>query len=129
MGNGMNGKRAWGRIGAVAVCGLLVFSTATGCKRHRKTRSKENTDAYSQKIQPLVQSTKLSFLKVSDVGPFQAPVQTFYDDRNYEVAWTRDGKPTKQAEAFTTAFSDAAQKGLNPEDYDAARWNGRVAAL
>ena len=129
MGNGMNGKWAWERIGTVAVCGLLVFSIATGCKRHRKTRSKENTGAYSQKIQPLVQSTKLTFLKVADVGPFQAPVQTFYDDRNYEVAWTRDGKPTKQAEAFTKAFSDAAQKGLNPDDYDAARWNERVAAL
>lgn len=125
----MNGKYGWGRIGIVALSGLLVFSTATGCKRHRKTRSKENTDAYSQKIQPLVQATKLPFMKIPDVGPFQAPVQTFYDDRNYEIAWTRDGKPTTQAQAFTQAFADAAQKGLTPEDYDASRWAGRVAAL
>ncbi len=125
----MNRMQGWGRIGVVAVCGLLAFSSATGCKRHRKTRSKENTDAYSQKIQPLVQSTKLPFMKIPDVGPFQVPVQTFYDDRNDEIAWTRDGKPTAQAQAFTQAFADAAQKGLNPEDYDASRWAGRVDAL
>jgi len=125
----MNGKQAWGRVGLAAVCGLLVLSSATGCKRHRKTRSKENTDAYSQKIQPLVQSTKLPFMKIPDVGPFQVPAQTFYDDRNFEIAWTRDGKPTAQALAFTQAFDDGAQKGLNPEDYDASRWAGRVAAL
>jgi murein L,D-transpeptidase YcbB/YkuD len=125
----MNGKQTWGRIGVVAVCGLLVFSSATGCKRHRKTRSKENTDAYSSKIQPLVQATKLPFMKIPDVGAFQTPAQTFYDDRNYEIAWTRDGKPTAQASAFTQAFADAAKKGLNPEDYDSTRWAGREAAL
>ena len=117
------------RFGVVAVCGLAVLMAVDGCKRHRKTRSKPNTDAYSQKIDPLVKSGKLAFLKIPDVGSYQPLVQTFYDDRNEEVAWTRDGKPTDQAVAFTKAFQDAAKKGLNPEDYDASRWADRVKAL
>jgi murein L,D-transpeptidase YcbB/YkuD len=121
--------RVWSRRGVAGVCGLLVLLAGVGCHRHRKTRSKPNTDAYSGKIQPLIQAKKLPFLKVPDVGQYQDAVQQFYDDRNDEIAWTRDGKPTPEAVAFTQAFQDAAKKGLNPEEYDASRWAGRVSAL
>ncbi len=117
------------RTGALLACGLLLALAPVGCRRHRKTRSAPNSDAYSQKIQPLVQSTRLPFMKIPDVGPYQQPVQTFYDDRNNEIAWTRNGKPTAQAAAFTKAFQDAARKGLNPEDYDGSRWGDRAKAL
>ena len=117
------------RVLVVAGCGLALLLAGGGCRRHRKTRAKPNSDAYSAKIQPLVQSSKLPFLKLPDVGSYQPLVQKFYDDRNLEIAWTRDGKPTDEAKAFTDAFRDAAKKGLNPEDYDASRWAGRVDAL
>ena len=117
------------RMFLVAGCGLAVLLGGAGCRRHRKTRSQPNSDAFAGKIQPLAQSSKLPFMKVPDVGQYQQAVQTFYDDRNNEIAWTRDGKPTAQATAFTQAFQDAAKKGLNPEDYDGSRWAGRVDAL
>ena len=117
------------RVSLVAWCGLVLLLAGAGCKRHRKTRSQPNSDAFAAKIEPLVHSTKLPFLKLPDVGSYQPLVQTFYDDRNSEIAWTRDGKPTAEAKAFTKAFQDAAKKGLNPEDYDASRWAGRVDAL
>ena len=107
----------------------LCWLGVDGCKRHRKTRSKPNTEAFAQKIDPLVKSNKLAYLKIPDIGSYQPLVQTFYDDRNEEIAWTRDGKPTDSALAFTQAFQDATKKGLNPEDYDASRWAGRVQAL
>jgi len=61
-------------------------------------------------------------------------VQKFYNDRNNELAWTRDGKPTDAAKALLQLFQDAAQKGLNPEDYDAdaaggGRWAPRLKRL
>ncbi len=61
-------------------------------------------------------------------------VQKFYDDRDNELAWTRDGKPTNAAMALLQLFEDAAQKGLNPEDYDAEaegqwRWAPRLKRL
>ncbi len=64
----------------------------------------------------------------------QANVQKFYNDRDDELAWTRDGKPTDAAMALLKLFQDAAQKGLNPEDYDAdaageGRWAARLKRL
>ena len=74
-------------------------------------------------------SKTLSILRWPDYSDYQPAVATFYDDRNNEIAWTRDGKPTRQATAFIQAFHDAAAKGLNPEDYDASRWPARIQKL
>ena len=110
-----------------AVLALLML--ADGCHRHRKTISQPNTTDYADNIQVVIQSKTLPILRWPDYSDYQPLVATFYDDRNDEVAWTRDGKPTKQALAFVQAFNDAAAKGLNPEDYDATRWPARVQKL
>ena len=72
---------------------------------------------------------RLSILRWPNYSDYLKAVQTFYDDRNYEIAWTRDLKPTAQANAFIQAFEDAEAKGLHPEDYDASRWPGRVQQI
>ena len=54
------------------------------------------------------------FLRWPNVSDYQPLVQTFYEDRNFEIAWTRDGKPTAAATGFIQAFADAGRKGLNP---------------
>ena len=56
-------------------------------------------------------------------------MQTFYDDRNFEVAWIDGSQPSSQAKAFIQAFQHADEKGLNPEDFDASKWDGRTAKL
>ena len=56
-------------------------------------------------------------------------MQQFYGDRNWELAWTRDGKPTDAATRLIDVFGDAAKKGLQPDDYDASRWAERVNGL
>jgi len=124
---------------AVAACVLAALVLAWGCHRHRKSKSRPNTDAYSSNLQQLVQkkalppekvdTTKVPNLRWPDFSDYESWIQTFYDDRNYEVAWTRDGAPTPTALAFIQQFSDAATKGLIPEDYDAPRWPARVQAL
>lgn len=53
----------------------------------------------------------------------------FYADGGYSLAWVRGGRPTPQALAMVQLFKQAAFKGLDPEDYDASRWDARVAAL
>jgi murein L,D-transpeptidase YcbB/YkuD len=76
-----------------------------------------------------VDTSKVPNLRWPNFSDYDAIIQTFYDDRNYEVAWTRDGAPTATATAFIQQFQDAAAKGLIPEDYDAPRWAERVKAL
>jgi murein L,D-transpeptidase YcbB/YkuD len=122
-----------------AACVLAALLLASGCHRHRKSKSAPNTDAYSDKLHQLVEkkalppekvdTSKVPNLRWPNFSDYQTIVSTFYDDRNYEVAWTRDGAPTATATAFIKQFQDAAAKGLIPEDYDASRWAGRVQEL
>lgn len=101
----------------------------SGCHRHRKTTSAPNTTDYADNIRAVVGNKQLSILRWPNYSDYQQAVQTFYDDRNYELAWLRDLKPTAQADAFIQAFQQAESKGLNPEDYDASRWPARVQQI
>ena len=87
---------------------LALLFTFSGCHRHRKTTSAPNTTDYSANIQALVASSRLSFLRWPNISDYQPLLKTFYDDRNYEIAWTRDGKPTPAAQGFIKAFVDAS---------------------
>jgi murein L,D-transpeptidase YcbB/YkuD len=115
------------RVGAG--CVLAALLVAGGCRRHRKSTSVENTADYASNLQALVTAKRLPGLHWPDFSDYEPAVATFYDDRNYELAWTRDGRPTATALAFIEQFKNAAAKGLRPEDYDASLWAGRVQAL
>jgi len=118
---------------------LTVLLLIGGCHRHRKSKSQPNTTAYADKLHEMVEkkalpsekvdTTKAPNLRWPNFSDYQSIVAAFYEDRNYEVAWTRDGAPTAPAKAFIQAFQDAASKGLIPEDYDAPRWADRIQAL
>ncbi len=56
-------------------------------------------------------------------------VQTFYQNRNWSLAWVSGHKATPQAEQLVSLFRGSAAKGLQPEDYDASRWEARLAHL
>jgi murein L,D-transpeptidase YcbB/YkuD len=110
----------------------------TGCKsvknlfarfHHRKAKSRPNTTDYAARLQQVVGSPQLAMLKWTNYADDQQAVQKFYDDRDNELAWTRDGAPTKQATQLIELFGKAANKGLNPEDYDASRWPQRLQKL
>ncbi|WP_213803953.1 L,D-transpeptidase family protein [Granulicella sp. dw_53] len=120
-------KASLRRIGCTCVFAALLL--AAGCKKHRKTTSVENTTDYAGNLQALVATKKLPSLKWPNFSDYQGYITQFYDDRNYELAWTRDGKPTAPATAFIQAFQNAGSKGLIPEDYDASLWPGRIAKL
>ncbi|MEO8736726.1 MAG: L,D-transpeptidase family protein [Edaphobacter sp.] len=112
-----------------AACALTVLLVAGGCRRHRKSTSAENTTDYAGNLKALVATKQLPSLRWPNFSDYQTAITTFYDDRNYELAWTRDGKPTATALAFIDAFVDAGAKGLNPQDYDASLWPVRVQKL
>ena len=128
-------------IAAGCLAGLL-FLPLTGCKghppsfaglsrmfHHRKSVSKPNTTDYAANLQNVAGQPQFDSLKWPNVADVQSQVQQFYEDRNWELAWSRDGKPTEQATRLIQVFGDAAKKGLLPEDYDAPRWGDRLAGL
>ncbi|HSU19048.1 MAG TPA: peptidoglycan-binding protein, partial [Acidobacteriaceae bacterium] len=124
----------------LAVCLLGCFLLPLGgCRggikslwakfHHRRSKSKPNTTDYADNIESLVTSGRVPIMRWVSFAPMQEQVQQFYDGRNYELAWTRDGQPTEAAQSLMQMFSNAAQKGLVPADYDADRWAGRVQQL
>ena len=116
------------RIGVVCLIGTLLL--VGGCHRKRKTRSAPKSDEYADKLRPIVESKQLKVMHWPDFADYEPLVQTFYEDRNYEVAWMEEnGHPSKQAKAFIQAFQDSPNKGLNPDDYDAGLWADRVGKL
>ncbi len=122
-----------------ALLGLAFLLPMTGCRggvralmakfHTRRSKSKPNTTDYADNVQQAVSTAKLDVLKNPDFSQYQPQVQQLYEDRNYELAWTRDGKPTQAAIALITDFNNAAKKGLKPEDYDASRWSERQNKL
>src|ERR1700712_2600904 len=112
---------------------LAFLICATGCRSRHGTpgavEHKPNTPDYASNLQPLVAASTLPALKWPNYSDYQPLVQKFYNDRSFELAWTRDGKPTPQATAFIQAIQDADKKGLVPEDYDASRWPDRIQQL
>lgn len=118
---------------AVAVCALGALVVLGGCHRARKTRSAPKSSDYADKLRPVVESKQVKVLHWPNFSDYEPLVQTFYDDRNYEVAWVDDAggspHPSPQAVAFIQAFQDAAKKGLDPEDFNASKWAVLVAKL
>ncbi|MFP5245816.1 MAG: murein L,D-transpeptidase, partial [Thermoanaerobaculia bacterium] len=55
--------------------------------------------------------------------------RTVYGPYGFSLLWTRNGRPTPQAQAAIAAFENAAAKGLDATDYDAGQWTARVASL
>ncbi len=76
-----------------------------------------------QGLRELVDSGTLSELRWANFRPIQAEVARFYESNGYQLAWVRSGAPTEQAQAIVKALQNAARKGLDPQDYDAWRFN------
>jgi murein L,D-transpeptidase YcbB/YkuD len=114
---------------------------ATGCKTTRrffarfhhvrKAKSAANTTDYADNVEQIVDGDKpyLAQLRWPDFSADQPVLHQFYDDRDEELAWTRDGKPTGATLALIRLFTMAAQKGLDPEDYDGPRWPAQLQKL
>ena len=111
-------------------CVLSTLLLPIGCKPHRKTTSSPKSADYANKLRPIVASQHIQVMHWPNFQDFEPLVQTFYDDRNYEVAWLDDNhRPTRQATAFIEAFQHSPEKGLLPADYDADLWSARVQNL
>jgi len=64
-----------------------------------------------------------------DFRDYQPWLKEFYEPANYAPAWISGNSPSSQAFSMINLFRDAWRKGLEPEDYDASRWQRRLQAL
>jgi murein L,D-transpeptidase YcbB/YkuD len=80
-------------------------------------------------LRQLVDSGKLPDLRWPDFSDYRAHIKDFYEPAGYTLAWVRNNQASPQAVAIAQVFTQAEDKGLTGEDYDASRWPARIARL
>src|SRR5258707_3772812 len=80
-------------------------------------------------IQSLVNSGNLEGLRWPNFSDYRASLKKFYEPTGYAPAWVREAQPVPQALSLIEGFRNAGKKGLDPEDYDASRWEKRIHEL
>jgi murein L,D-transpeptidase YcbB/YkuD len=77
----------------------------------------------------LISTANLAELRWPNFLDYRDQVLTFYEAGAYALAWVSNNEPTPQALALIQFFKAAAEKGLDPDDYDGSRWDERLARL
>ena len=80
-------------------------------------------------IQNLVRSGNLEGMRWPNFSDYVNWLQKFYQPTGFAPTWVQGSQPIPQARWLIEIFRDAGKKGLDPENYDASRWEERVRAL
>lgn len=85
--------------------------------------------AQPSSIQSFISAGRLNEMRWPNFPDLQTSLREFYQSAGYAPAWVQGTTPSPQALAMIDLFRNAWKKGLEPEDYDASRWDGRLHAL
>jgi murein L,D-transpeptidase YcbB/YkuD len=110
------------RLPAAAL--TLALALVGGCNRSHTTAA-----PIADALKADADAGKLPAMRWPDFSDYKPLVSSFYSARNWQTAWLAGGKPTRQASGLIALFEQSAAKGLRPDDYDSARWAGRVQSL
>jgi murein L,D-transpeptidase YcbB/YkuD len=80
-------------------------------------------------IKALVTSGNLEEMRWPNFSDYRNSIQEFYGTTGFAPAWIQGSQPIPQALSLIEIFKNAWRKGLDQEDYDASRWEQRIAAL
>jgi murein L,D-transpeptidase YcbB/YkuD len=107
----------------------LTLLAVSGCKKAAKSSPSFAGADYPANVEKLVAAPKLETMRWPNYSEYQPKAQAFYAGRENDLAWEDDLKPTPAAKQLIQMFEDALGKGLEPEDYDASRWDARLQQL
>jgi L,D-transpeptidase YcbB len=136
-------------LGGILCAGaLFLFFPASGCGKQQAADTPPQTTihapapdsgnisdrpapspAVAARLRDVAAAGKLDSLDSPDFSDYRLHVQHIYEGANYMPLWLVGTAPTPQALAVIQALEASEQKGLNPADYDAARWPDRLSAL
>lgn len=88
-----------------------------------------NNTAVANALRSISQQGTLADLRWPNFSDYLQDFQQVYEATQYSPLWLQNGRPTAQASMVIQTLETSGAKGLNPEDYDASRWNARLTAL
>ena len=77
----------------------------------------------------IVDSGRNADLRWPDFTPYKTEVAKLYEANGYSLLWVQNGSVRLQGLAVIQLLQNADAKGLDPEDYDGSRWQGRLLKL
>src|ERR1700723_2263696 len=77
----------------------------------------------------IVDSGRNADLRWSDFTPYKTQVAKLYETNGYSLVWVQNGRVRPQGLVVIELLQHAEAKGLDPEDYDGSRWQGRLLKL
>jgi murein L,D-transpeptidase YcbB/YkuD len=80
-------------------------------------------------LHALVESARNADLRWPDFTSYKTEVTKLYEASGYSLLWVQNGRVRPQGLAVIELLQNANAKGLDPEDYDGSRWQGRLLKL
>ena len=80
-------------------------------------------------LHAIVDSARNADLRWPDFAPYKTEVAKLYETNGYPLLWVQNGRVRPQGLAVIELLQNANAKGLEPEDYDGPRWQGRLLKL
>ncbi|MGD0514762.1 MAG: L,D-transpeptidase family protein [Terriglobales bacterium] len=77
----------------------------------------------------IVDSGRNPDLRWPDFTPYKTEVAKLYETSGYSLLWVQNVRVRPQGLAVIQLLQNADAKGLDPEDYDGSRWQGRLLKL
>ena len=123
------------KIHKFALATMLAALCCAASVRHGFAANSPAATASASQVAPagtadlnaLIAAGTLPDLRWPNFTDYRDSVKKFYDAGGDSLAWIQNGKASPQAVSMILQFQQAALKGLNPEDYDASRWDARLS--
>jgi len=80
-------------------------------------------------LHAIVDSGHNADLRWPDFTAYRTEAAKLYGASGYSLLWIQNGRVRSQGLAVIGLLQNADAKGLDPEDYDSSRWQGRILEL
>jgi L,D-transpeptidase YcbB len=131
MGNFMDRLK---RVMVLAAMMVAMFPVAIGetpafFENGRALPDQASTASVAPALHGIVDSARNPDLRWPDFTPYKAEVAKLYDSNGYSLVWIQNGQLRPQGLKVIELLQNADTRGLDPEDYDGSRWQGRLLKL
>jgi len=120
-------------LASVVLAGMSVASGETFpvffAKQHPALAGQTLSASGVPALHGIVDSGRNADLRWPDFTPYKTEVAKLYETNGYSLLWVQNGRVRPQALAVIALLQNADAKGLDPEDYDGSRWQGRLLKL
>jgi murein L,D-transpeptidase YcbB/YkuD len=115
-------------IAGISIAGGDTFP-ALIAEPHRAVVRQSLSSSGVPALHSIVDSARNADLRWPDFTAYKTEVAKLYETNGYSLLWVQNGGVRPQGLAVIELLQNADAKGLEAEDYDGSRWQGRLQKL